>query len=91
MICRFPGCNNEPTRWSRRAFCGLHRGAARSYSDSLNKKREHVETPPHSDKLRLFHNLKETVHSAFPDAGKPFARNASGYDVLVLVPGGLRA
>jgi hypothetical protein len=90
MKCRFPGCNNEPTRWSRRAFCGEHRGAARSYSHAVTN-RVPVETPPLSEKLRRFHALKDSIQSTFPDAGKPFARNPAGYEVMILAPGGLRA
>jgi hypothetical protein len=90
MKCRYPGCNNEPTRWSRRAFCGEHRGAARTYAYRLARQTD-VPSSPVSDKLRRFSKLRDCVAAKFPNATEPRARNRAGYDVVILAPGGLRA
>lgn len=87
MKCRFPGCDNEPTRWSRLAFCGTHRGAARAY----RQRQKPIPAPPVDNKLRYFHNLQAAIAEAFPQALEPYARNTAGYEVRVLAPGGLRA
>lgn len=90
MKCRYPGCNNEPTRWSRRSFCGEHRGAARSYANQVAQQRV-VPSSPVSDKLHRFSRLRESLAARFPNAHLPRATNKAGYEVLVLAPGGLRA
>lgn len=92
MKCKFPGCKKVPTRWSRHGYCGEHRGAAQT----IHQQRRPAIQEPNSgceivQRLRAFRGLKESIEARFPQAGTPYARNASGYDVVVLVPGGLRA
>jgi hypothetical protein len=89
MKCRYPGCQNKPSRWSRRTFCGEHRTEAMAYGRSMRSAK--LPDTQMGDKLRRFVRLKDTVQSTFPRSGRPVAINAAGYEVMVVVPGGLRA
>lgn len=83
MNCRFPGCPNIPTKWSRHSYCGEHRGAAVSMSKTIPQR------PAQGKKGAIFEQLKREVNAHFR-APQPI-RSSYGYHVLVQAPNGLRA
>lgn len=94
-MCRFPGCANEPTRWSRTGFCRDHRGTAlvwcavrRHHAHLGERQQTEIEL---SEKLKVFAAMDAALRKRFPQLAMPFIRSAYGYEVIVAVPGGLRA
>lgn len=80
MNCRYPGCSNKPTKWSRHSFCGEHRGAARALA---------ARAPQAQDKkASLFDQLQKEIQQRF-NSTKNTPVNAYGYQVFVRAPNGL--
>lgn len=92
-MCKFTGCKNDITRWSRTGFCHEHRGAAVIWSDVMRRrgrpKLAVAVVLEASEKVRVFLDLEAALRKALPKLGLN-KKNHYGYEVLVAAPGGLK-